>query len=60
MGLNQLNDGTDRLRIPLQDPKHSGNDPHLVPGFLRLRSRMFSERFRCLLVPVGSPEICLV
>ena len=39
--LNQLVDGTDRLKIPFQDEDYSGNDSHLVPAFQRLCSRMF-------------------
>ena len=35
-GLNQLNDGTDKRRVPLQDEDHHGNDLHLVLGFPRL------------------------
>ena len=33
LGLNHLNDGTDRRRVSLQDEDHPGNDPHLVPAF---------------------------
>ena len=60
LGLNQLNDGTGRLSIPLQDEDHSGNDPQLIAGFLRLCSGMFPERFRSVSVTVGSKEIRLV
>ena len=60
LGLNQLNDGTDRRRIPLQDENHSGNEPHLVPGFPSLCSGMFPQRFRIVSVLVGSKEIHLV
>ena len=56
LGLNQLNDGTDRRRVPLQDEDHPGNDPHLVPGFPHLCSGMFPERFRSASVSVGSRE----
>ena len=60
LSLNQLNDGSDRQRVPLQDEDNSGNDPHLVPGFLRLCSGMFPQRFRSVSVPVGSRKIRLV
>ena len=60
LGLNQLTDGTGRLRSPLQGEDHFGNDLHLVPGFLRLCSRKFLERFRIVSVPVGSRESRLV
>ena len=46
LGLNQINDATDRRRVPLQDEDHLENDPHLVPGFPRLCSGMIAERFR--------------
>ena len=52
--LNQLNCWHDRQRTPLQDGDHSGNDPRLVPAFLRQRSEVFWERFRRMPVPVGS------
>ena len=42
LGLNQLNDGTDRRRVPHQDEEHPGNDPHLVPDFPRLCSGMLT------------------
>ena len=54
LGLNQLNDGTDRWRVPLHDEDHPGNDPHLVPVFPRLCSGMTPERFRGASVTVGS------
>ena len=57
LGLNHLNDGTDGRRVPLKDEEHPENDPHLVPDFPRLCSRMFPERFRSASVPVGSKEI---
>ena len=57
MGLNHLNDGTHGRRVPLQDEDHPENDPHVVPGFPRLCSRMFPERFRSVSVPVGSTEV---
>ena len=50
--LSQLNDGIDRQRVPLQDEDHHGNDPHLVPGFPRLCSGMFPERFRSASVSI--------
>ena len=46
MGLSQLDCRHDRQRTPLQDEDHSGNDPRLVPGFLRQCSGMFPEWFR--------------
>ena len=59
LGLNQLKCGTDRLRAPLQDGDHSGNDPQLVPGFLHPCSEMFPERLRSASISVGSREIRL-
>ena len=58
-GLSQLGCWHDRRRTPLQDGDHSGNDPRLVPGFLRQRSGRFLERFRRMSVSVGSREIRL-
>ena len=60
LGLNQMNDVTNRRRVPLQDEDHPGNDPHLVPGFPRLCSGTFPERFRSVSVPVDSRESRLV
>ena len=60
LGVSQLNDGINRRRVPLQDEDHLGNDLHLVPGFPRLCSGMFPERFRSASVTVGSREICLI
>ena len=60
LSLNRLSDGTDRLRIPLQDGDRSGNDPQLVPRFPRPCSRMFPTRFRRAPVSVGSREIRLI
>ena len=60
LSLNQLSDGTDRRSVPLQDEDHPGNDPHLVPGFPHLCSRMFPELFRSASKPVGSSEIRLI
>ena len=60
LGLNQLSGATYRLRSPLQDEGHSGNDPHLGPGFLRLCYGMSPERFRSVSVPMGSREIRLI
>ena len=60
LSLSQLNDGTDRRRFPVQDKDHSGNDTHLVPGFLPLCSEIFPERFRSVSVPVGSRGYRLV
>ena len=54
--LSQLVCWHDRQRIPLQNVAHSGNDPCLVPGFLRQHSVIFPERFRRMPVPVGSRE----
>ena len=54
LGLSQLNDGIDRRRVPPQNEDHPGNDPQLVPGFPRLCSGMFPERFRSASVSVGS------
>ena len=59
-GLSQLDCEHDRQRIPLQDGDRSGNDPRLVPGFLRRRSGMFPERFRRMSVSMGSREIHLI
>ena len=59
LSMNQLNDGTDRRRVSLQDEDHPGNDPRLVPGFPRLCSGMFTERLRSVSVPVGSRVIHL-
>ena len=50
LGLNQLVDWTDRLRIQLQDEDFSGNDHKLVADFQRLQSGMFPERFRIVSV----------
>ena len=56
LGLNQLNDGTDTRRVPLQEEDNPGNDPDLGPGFPRLCFGMFPERFRSVSVSVGSKE----
>ena len=53
LGLIQINDGTDRRRVPLQDEDHPENDPHLVPGFPRLFSGMFLERLLSASVSMG-------
>ena len=58
--LNQLSDRTDKLSIPLQDEDFSGNNPHSVPSFLRLCSKMFPEGFRNVSVPVGLRDFRLV
>ena len=58
--LSQLNDGIDRQRVPLQDEDHSGSRPQSFPGFPRLCSGMFPERFRSASVFVGSREIRLI
>ena len=55
--LKQLNDVTDRKRVPFQDEDHPGNDPHLVLGFPRLCSGTFAERSRSLSVHVGGKKI---
>ena len=60
LSLNQFSDGNDRLRITLLVEDHSGNDPHLVPGFLRLCSGKFPEQFRSVPAPVRLREIGLV
>ena len=60
LALSQFDFWYDRQRTPPQDEDLSGNDPHLVPGFLRQRSGMFPERFRRMSVPVGSRENCPV
>ena len=41
----------------LQDEDHSGNGPHLLPGFLYLGSGISPERFRSEPELVGSEEI---
>ena len=46
-----------RGRCLLQDEDHSGSRPHSFPGFPRLCSGMFPERFRNAYVSVGSREI---
>ena len=58
-GLSQLDSWHDRQRAPLQDGDHSGNDPHLVPGFLCQRSGLLPERFGRMSVSLGSEEIRL-
>ena len=57
LGLSQLDDETDRRRVPLQDEDHPGNDPHLVPGFPHLCSGTVPKRFRSVYVSVGSTEV---
>ena len=57
LGLSQLNDVTERRRVPLQDEDHPGNDPHLVPRLLRLCSGMILERFRSVSASVDSKNI---
>ena len=47
-------------RHPLQDEDHSGNDPHLFPGFFYLNSGMSPERVRSEPGLVCSEEIRLV
>ena len=47
-------------RCLLQDEDHSGSRPHSFPGFPRLCSGMFPERFRCAFVSVGLTEIRLI
>ena len=49
-GLYQQSDATDRLRISFQDKDHSGNDPHLGPGFVSICSGMLPEQFRSVFV----------
>ena len=56
LDLSQLNDETDRRRVPLQDEDHPENDPHMVPGFPRLCSGTFPQRFRSVSVSAGSRE----
>ena len=58
--MSQLNDRIDRRRVPLQDEDHLGNEPHLVPGFPRLCSGMFPERFGSASVSVDSEETRLI
>ena len=58
--VNQLNEGIERRRVPLQDEDHPGNDPHLVPGFPRLCSGLFPERFRSASLSVGSEQTRLI
>ena len=60
LGMNQVNDGTNKPRVPFQDEDYPGNDPHLLPGFPRLCSEMSPERFWSVSVPVGSNEIRLI
>ena len=60
LGLNHLNSGNQRQRVPLQNEDYPGNNPHLVPGFPRLCSGMFPERFRSASVSVGSEETRLI
>ena len=60
LGLNQLNDGTDKRRVPLQDEDHPGNHHHLVPGFPTLCFGKFPERFRSASVSVVSREIRVI
>ena len=60
LSLNQLNDGADTRGVSLQDEDRFGNDPHLVPGFLRLCSGNFPEQFRRVSVSVGLREIRLL
>ena len=43
LSLSQLGYWHHRQRTPLQDEDHSGNDPRLVPGFLRRGSGMVPE-----------------
>ena len=59
LSLSQLNDRIDRRRAPLQDEDQPRNDPLLLPGFPRLCSGKFLERFRSASVSVGSREIRL-
>ena len=44
----------------LQDEDHSGSRPHSFPGFPRLCSGMFPERFRNAYVSVDSREFRLI
>ena len=60
LDLSQLNDETDRRRVPLQHEDPLGIDPPLVPGFPRLCYGMFPDRFRSASVSVGSREIRLI
>ena len=60
LALSQMNDGSYRLRIPLQDGDLSGNVPHLKTKYLCPCSGMFAERFRSVSGSVGSIEIRLV
>ena len=50
----------DRRRVPLQDEDHPGNDPHSIPSFPRLCSKMFPEWFWTASVSVGSGKIRLI
>ena len=54
VGLNQLNDGTNRRNVPLQDVDQPRNDPHLIPRFAHSCSGTFPEPFRSVSVSVGS------
>ena len=49
-----------RGRCLLQDEGHSGSRPHSFPGFPRLCSGMFPERFWNAFVSVGLREIHLI
>ena len=60
LGLNGVSDGTDRRSILPQDEDFSVNDRHWVPGFLRLCSKVFPERFQIISVFVGASENRLV
>ena len=57
---SHMNDGIDRRSVPLQDEDHLGNDPHLVPGFQRLCSGVFPERFPSASLSVASEETPLI
>ena len=52
--LSQLGCWQNKQRFPVQDGDHSGDDPHLVPGFVRQRSGVFPERFRRMSVRLVS------
>ena len=56
LGLNELNDGTDRQKVPLQNEDHPGNEPSLFSCFPLFCSGMFLERFRGASISVGSRD----
>ena len=58
LGLSFVYSG--RGRCLLQDEDHSGSRHHSFPGFPRLCSGMFPERFRNASLSVGSREIRVI